>query len=1073
MTKQLLLTVFGLLTIMGFTLLTHEKADSQLTQNELFYAPSGNVDWLKMHDNVHLSAREMAQQHRSALGLGLLDELVNYRTQTDELGMTHYRYQQYHQGVKVEGGELLMHERNGRIQTLNGKLVRGLAMEVQPQINADQAVQLALSHFPAERYMWQSEGAERLLKRIKNDPNATFYPSAELVLIDPNLKQRVEDFHLAFSLTIQAEQPQMNQLVFIDAISGELLLNVEQLHTQNDVPGTAVTRYSGEQEIITDSIAPGLFRLVETTRGGGIETYDLNGTTNFDEGVDFLDQDNYWDNVNAQQDEVATDAHWGAEMTFDFLEQVLNHSGVDGENMPLISQVHYDVNVVNAFWNGNWASFGDGNGENWDALTCLDVVAHEFAHGVTGNTARLIYRNESGALNESFSDILGAAVELWATPDSADWFIAEDSNLDNTGFRSMSNPNSKGDPDTYLSQSWFTGTGDNGGVHTNSGVQNYWFYLMTEGGSGNNSFGTPYSVEGLGLDTAIHIAFRNLKYYLTRFSGYPDAREGALQSAEDLYGVCSNAVVQTARAWYAVGVGAENFDNDVRLLSIVSPEPLTCGLTESESITVQFRYNGCGVQLQPGQGIPLAYQVDGHDIVRDTLTLAASLAGGDTLIYTFPTTTADLTTPEVHRLRIWSELDADQITFNDTLDMTVDNIVAQNVDLKLEVVRNPVNACFQGMEDLQVEIGFYGCDSIAAGESVEVAYQLNGGAVMTETITLPNTLTRGETFGASLINPIDVSENGVYSLNAWINYGPDFLNTNDSLLNISVANPIGLIDHDVLTFEMPVEVLDSLYLEVGEHAEAVINEDAARTGSLGMEMTGGNLPELFEAGMVVEPNEFNIWNANEIFSNKLCVCVNAGELEVPQFSFDLRQVYSPYYLVNFGDNISLASAFRVLLNDEQVGETFVPNTYRNDPWKTHVFSLADYVGGAVEICFQSKTAMNKMYDPTNYGDHVYLDNIRIGGNPVAVDSEPLSAVEMKVFPNPGSGQFTLEVNTLQSENTLLHITNHFGQIVKTVPLRLAGGTQNMPINLEELPAGVYRLQLNIDQDRLVETIVKL
>ncbi|GJM33387.1 MAG: hypothetical protein DHS20C18_23880 [Saprospiraceae bacterium] len=1058
---------------MGFTFLTQPQESTPLPQSDIFYAPNGNPDWLSVKENIQVTAKEIIGTYLPQLGLGMQDELINYRTQTDELGMTHYRYQQYHQGVKVEGGELLIHERHGRVQTLNGKLVRALKADVRAEISAEDAIHLAKAYLPAERYMWENTAAERLLKRIKKDPTATFYPEPELVLVDPSLQQNAKDFHLAYSMTIQAESPLMNQLVFVDAKSGEILRNIEQLHTQNNVPGTAVTRYNGTQTIITDSIASDQYRLVETTRGGGIETYNLNGSTNFGMMEDFFDDDNHWDNVNEQQDEAATDAHWGAEMTFDYYEQVLNHSGIDGENMPLISNVHYDINVVNAFWNGNWASFGDGNGENWDALTCIDVVAHEFTHGVTGNTARLIYLNESGALNESFSDIFGAAVEFWATPDSADWFVAEDSNLDNTGFRDMANPNSKGDPDTYLSQSWVTGTTDNGGVHSNSGVQNYWFYLITDGGSGNNSFGTSYSVEGLGLDTSANIAFRNLKFYLTRFSGYFDAREGSLQAAEDLYGICSNAVVQTARAWYAVGVGPENFDNDVRLLSILSPAPVTCGLSASESISVQFRYNGCGVQLQPGDRIPMGFQVDNNAPVFDTLTLATSLIGGDTLVYTFPTTTADLSSAAVHRLRVWSDQEGDQIPINDTIVLFVDNILEQNVDLKLESLESPETGCFLGQESFRITVGFYGCDSIVAAESFEVAYRVNGGNVVSETVSIPVNLGRGETFEATLSGLIDFTATGINTIDAWINYGPDYLNSNDSLLNLKIANPVGLVDHDVLTFEFGDVALDSLYLITAPNASTSISEDAANTGNLGMQITGGNLPEAFQAGLVTLPNEFNVWFVNESFSNLLCICVDATELEVPQFSFDLKQTHSPYYLVNFGTNVPLASSMRVLINDEPISDTYNPNTYRNDPWKTHVFSLADYVGGSVEICFESRTLLNKVFDPANFGDNVYLDNITIGGRLVDIDPEPTPTGSIEVFPNPGNGQFMLSFQADGRGEISINVVNHFGQTVKKMVQNITSGKQNSPLDLNELPAGIYRLQIGLGQERFIKSVVKM
>ncbi|MCB0545813.1 MAG: M4 family metallopeptidase, partial [Saprospiraceae bacterium] len=198
------------------------------------------------------------------------------------------------------------------------------------------------------------------------------------------------------------------------------------------------------------------------------------------------DDDNYWNNVNPQQDEAATDAHWGAEMTFDYFAQVHNYTGIDGENMPLISYVHYSENWVNAQWTGNWARFGDGNGTSYSSMAALDIVAHEFGHGITQFNAGLIYQDESGALNESFSDIFGAAVEFWASPELSDWYSGEDANINGNGLRDMANPKSKGDPDTYRGQNWINGGEDNGGVHTNSGVQNYWFHLLAEGGSGSN-----------------------------------------------------------------------------------------------------------------------------------------------------------------------------------------------------------------------------------------------------------------------------------------------------------------------------------------------------------------------------------------------------------------------------------------------------------------------------------------------------------------------------------------------------------------------------------------------------------
>ena len=153
---------------------------------------------------------------------------------------------------------------------------------------------------------------------------------------------------------------------------------------------------------------------------------------------------------------------------------------------------------------------------------------------------------------------------------SGDWAIGEEIVPGGPGIRNMQNPNAFGDPDTYFGTFWAPlGGPDNGGVHTNSGVQNFWFYLLSEGGSGTNDNGDSYSVTGIGTTKAAAIAYRNLTVYLTPGSPYEDARHGSELAAEDLYGAGSE--LQAVKdAWDAVGVeeGAPLAQLDV------SPDPL-------------------------------------------------------------------------------------------------------------------------------------------------------------------------------------------------------------------------------------------------------------------------------------------------------------------------------------------------------------------------------------------------------------------------------------------------------------------------------------------------------------------
>jgi hypothetical protein len=197
-------------------------------------------------------------------------------------------------------------------------------------------------------------------------------------------------------------------------------------------------------------------------------------------------------------------------------------------------------------------TYGDGSSaDNFKPLTAIDVCGHEITHGLTSFTANLNYSNESGAMNEGFSDVFGTAIEWYARPAQHDWLIGGDFYV----IRNMSNPNAYGDPDTYKGTYWYTGTGDNGGVHTNSGVLNFWFYLLTAGGNGTNDNGFAYSVSGLGISKSQAIAFRTLTVYLVPTSNYSAARTASIQAASDLYGAASNEVTQTINAWDAVGVG--------------------------------------------------------------------------------------------------------------------------------------------------------------------------------------------------------------------------------------------------------------------------------------------------------------------------------------------------------------------------------------------------------------------------------------------------------------------------------------------------------------------------------------
>ncbi len=457
---------------------------------------------------------------KSDFDLRLKDRFV------DQQGEVHLRYVQTYKGVDIEFAEWIVHAKDGMIRAMNGKLITEYPSATEAGISEANALSSAKNFIGADTYKWEVPAEEEFIKAYEKDPNATFFPSAELKYMSKDLDLLASKLRLCYTFNIYAHEPMSRQEVYVDAKTSEVIFANDLIHTINDT-GIAITAYSGVQNIITDSFASNRYRLQQTAMGNGIATFDLNNGTNFNNAVDFIDSNNIWNHVNAQKDQYATDAHWGAEKTYEYFNVNFGRNSINNNGFALNSYVHYANNFVNAFWNGQWMTYGDGN-NNVNPLTSIDIAGHEIAHGLTTFTANLIYARESGALNESFSDIFGAAIEFYAKPNAANWTLGENIGLT---LRNMANPKQYSDPDTYDGTFWINQVGcvpsnqnDNCGVHINSGVQNYWFHLISTGGTGTNDNNQSYSVPSIGITKAAAIAYRNLTVYLGRSSDFNEAR---------------------------------------------------------------------------------------------------------------------------------------------------------------------------------------------------------------------------------------------------------------------------------------------------------------------------------------------------------------------------------------------------------------------------------------------------------------------------------------------------------------------------------------------------------------------
>lgn len=509
---------------------------------------------------------------------------IETESNADNVGMHHHLLQQYYKGVLIEGLGYRAHEKNGYMTSANGRAVRSINLAMQVTVSEEQAFTMAV------QFLHTKDSVFRHGKKLIVSKDFTFTP---------------ESFSVAYQFDLDVSLIERWR-ISIDANTGQVVNKVSLVNScgndtrKRDEPkplpystGTGLTRYYGTKTIRIEQLASGSRLVGQTEHGGIIGTYNYRNAPEFLLlfGLPYTVSNFYSDNntFNTSYTKPAVSVQWAAEHAFEYYFKKHNRNSYDNKGSAITSYVHVGEGLNNAFWTGSLLAFGDGSNNN-NPLVELDVVSHELTHGVTQHEADLQYSYEPGALNESFSDIFAKAVEFYAFGDSATWQLARQ--YQPGGLRDVSNPNLRNQPDTYLGDLWHTGYEDSGGVHYNSGVQNYWFYLLCEGGSGINDHHANYAVAPIGMDKAINIAYRNLTEYLTTSSNYLDSRIGSLLATADLYGRNSNVYQEVDKAWDAVGVIDEPIITSLEVYDITATTIKIKGsmLPRGNNATYHFEY---------------------------------------------------------------------------------------------------------------------------------------------------------------------------------------------------------------------------------------------------------------------------------------------------------------------------------------------------------------------------------------------------------------------------------------------------------------------------------------------------
>ncbi len=688
---------------------------------------------------------------REQLKLSSNDSYTRLRSEADKVGFTHEKYQQFYKNLKVEFATYTIHSKSGKVASISGEYYEIADVITTPKLSNQDAFARAINHIGAKNYLWEYPAAAKEMNDYKK-------PAGELVIL-PLFDQKIRGntYKLAYKFDIYATNPISRGDLYIDAQTGEALFynaiikhaskfghvgtctgnHDHKIDAKNAkkmigmmVAGTAQTRYSGTRTIETTQSGSN-YTLNDASRK--VYTRDaLNQSTSgypyMNNYAEFTDNDNNWTTAehSNNKDDAALDAHWGAMMTFDYFLNVHSRNSYDNSGASIRSYVHVSNNYDNAFWNGAVMSYGDGssNGNEgngyFDALTSIDVAAHEIGHAVCTHTANLAYQRESGALNEGFSDIWGAAVEHFAkgngndlAPDPAIWLIGDeiDRRAGSAALRSMSDPKSLGQPDTYGGTYWInpncgtpTNFNDYCGVHTNSGLINHWFYLITGGGTGTNDIGSNYSVSAIGMTKAAAIAYRLESVYLSSNSTHADARAYGIQAAIDLYGAGSDEEIAVTNAWYAVGVGSayggggstsycasrgnnvsDEYINNVQIGSINNTSGVNGGyadfttisttLSKGSSVNITITPTWTGTIYAEGYAVWIDYNQDndfddaGELVYSRSATTATPISGS----FTVPTSATDGPT----RMRVSMKYNGiptpcESFTYGEVEDYTVD-----------------------------------------------------------------------------------------------------------------------------------------------------------------------------------------------------------------------------------------------------------------------------------------------------------------------------------------------------------------------------------------------------------------
>ena len=442
----------------------------------------------------------------------------------DNLGFTHVTLNQTLNGIPVDKNSITVHFNKNNVIT-----------NVTTNIN-ERALNSSVSTA-------KNTSQEKALNIVKNEFKNK---NAVVKYLDKKVIDKNGSLFTTYKYNVYYTSPEIgNYDVYVDINTGKIIDKENNIRYDGPVTGSG-TAVNGTSRTLNLYQSGSSYQTKDTTKdmNGQILTYTAN-SRQVEPGTLFSSSS------KTISDRAIVSAHSYAGVVYDFYKNLFNRNSIDGNGMSIKSTAHYGNKYNNAFWDGTQMVYGDGDGTQFTSFSGdLDVVAHEMTHGVTTSTADLTYSYQSGALNESMSDVFGVLIQTWDKYnvaaggtwkfDANDWVVGDEiytPNKPGDALRSLADPTLYNQPATM--DDYYNTYSDNGGVHTNSGIPNKAAYLVAK---------------SIGCEKTAKIYYRALTTYFNANTNFAGAYSGLVQAATDLYGADSNEVKALTSAFTSVGI---------------------------------------------------------------------------------------------------------------------------------------------------------------------------------------------------------------------------------------------------------------------------------------------------------------------------------------------------------------------------------------------------------------------------------------------------------------------------------------------------------------------------------------